>query len=1205
MAYTDPRKDRPPIVFLASANGDEAHLDLLKKEIDEIEGFLRVSDAEGIIRVKRYDYATTANIIDNLLVLQNQLLLFHFAGHTGEGLLYLQNEKIKGKGIASFFQSQKELKLVFLNGCSNRELVEFFFHAGVPAVIATSVPVQDDSAKRFAEFFYLMLSRGKRLGEAFTHATETLADLPETKVIYRGMEFYPENGESPWGLYINKGADFILNWHLPLNLTAVSETFAPEESRKLSNRFCRYLEKRLDIIDKEANWQEGNFTPLDAEIEIHHRTRNKKEKAADVLKAVKKNRSANLFLLIGAPGSGKSTALRKLARDLLKNTQNTGVIPLYINLKRWVLTHELQNDEPPNLDRLDEFILTEATLKEGEEFRHFLRTRYHSLLEEGKFFLILDSFDEIPFLMNKEADSLLVDRLSERFYSKFSVNRSKIIIGSRPFRKPTEQFREEVKLTINPLSFDKMRQTFRNLAVEGFGGELEQKILSAHQWLIPVARNPFKNFLIVHFYEKTHDLPDYQIDLFRSYIQIQLEEKKEYLVELNITPDQVFDYSTEIAYFTYEKTSFGLEIPVSFLKGCLPQIPVKNAIAALNEIKIARITSDDRFTFVHRRFHEFFVSLKLLNEKKLAEAQFGSVPKDTRLRDTLVLFCEVTDPQTAKEFARKCWETIRPIQEKNFNQADYWAGIHALRFLIEAFANRKAQIDFLNEDLYKWVDSVISEKGNSNILGAKFALEAISLFYPIQGSRLIARALSFGVPWLSETAVDTSRQFSALPGAVQKRVFRYFQERYLSTSWFLPFFKLIKISRLGKLIRFSEAFNKIYYYLKLESAALTAKLLFPPLATLLIYTIQQDGKTDREKWIQLLSDQHILGGMKTTLLALNEMEAIWVIGIFLSVRLLVVWLFDIIKTWYDRIFFKDDFISLHAMTTGSLWKEGWAGFQRELDDISTRWSKGFRKRTRWLVNLFLIVLVIDIVILILVGIWWLFKLLLKFLAGLFQYNWFLIPFTLILAGVVIYWVRKKGVKHGLQPGQTKTGAQLTFEPGRPEYVAQKWEPEPRMITPPVKRRKPVQQINFKKSWKNLLETFRTDKEFQNNVIGWSVFGSFLLLKFPVPLIQIPLGLVLLIVIAVLVLYKRVYPDYQLIRTIQKSKRGNGKWQRKGIQKRFFKFNTNFFRRKFVHYLDRENIQAEGDWDEGLPPYLDNDIKSSEHIARLEAKWRGF
>ena len=207
----------PPIVFLASANDKTEHLALLKAEIDSIDRSLRQLDRQGFIRVKRDETVTAIDLIDHLSTFQDQIVIFHFAGHAGEGILNLDDQPVQAKGLADFFQGQNTLKLAFLNGCSTREQVRLLFDAGVPAVIATSVAVNDDSAKLFAEVFYDSLSKKYTVERAFHFAQAavklTRQDAPDAE-IFRGIQKTTATEDFPWGLYVNEDAEEVLNWRL-------------------------------------------------------------------------------------------------------------------------------------------------------------------------------------------------------------------------------------------------------------------------------------------------------------------------------------------------------------------------------------------------------------------------------------------------------------------------------------------------------------------------------------------------------------------------------------------------------------------------------------------------------------------------------------------------------------------------------------------------------------------------------------------------------------------------------------------------------------------------------------------------------------------------------------------------------------------------------------------------------------------------------
>ena len=156
----------------------------------------------------------------------NRIQFFHFGGHAnGQGL---QLEKAVGysqhayvKGIAGLLGSQSQLKLVFLNGCATEGQVQTLLDAGVKAVIATSVAINDTKAREFAEQFYGALVAGVSIKEAFKRAKSYLeTNYQSTKIQdienTRGLKLRRESKEKlPWGIYLKAENQAVLDEGLP------------------------------------------------------------------------------------------------------------------------------------------------------------------------------------------------------------------------------------------------------------------------------------------------------------------------------------------------------------------------------------------------------------------------------------------------------------------------------------------------------------------------------------------------------------------------------------------------------------------------------------------------------------------------------------------------------------------------------------------------------------------------------------------------------------------------------------------------------------------------------------------------------------------------------------------------------------------------------------------------------------------------------
>ena len=143
-----------------------------------------------------------------------------------------------------------------------REQVENLHAWGIPAVIATSVPVGDQQAQEFALNFYQALANRESIKRAFEHACayleSTYPEYARPKVV-RGFERVDmPSQEIPWGLFVHEEeAEDVLAWKLPqyqpivppkptpsnyqvnqgmLSLVAAMAEYDPDLRRLINNR---------------------------------------------------------------------------------------------------------------------------------------------------------------------------------------------------------------------------------------------------------------------------------------------------------------------------------------------------------------------------------------------------------------------------------------------------------------------------------------------------------------------------------------------------------------------------------------------------------------------------------------------------------------------------------------------------------------------------------------------------------------------------------------------------------------------------------------------------------------------------------------------------------------------------------------------------------------------------------------------------------
>lgn len=223
-----------PVILAAFANDKDRPLDGLQRECDAISDALQHKDDAGIVKLKTQTGADIARLFDLIGDYGDSLAVLHYGGHADGSVLDLQapgggNAAAHGEGLAQLLGTLPNLKLVFLNGCATQGHVEQLLGAGVPAVIATSAPVEDDIALQFASEFYKELAdpnASRTIDFAFTRAKARVVAAKGTAIefVNRGMRVGdpdpPVVGVAKWGLYAVQGKEEVLAWTLPAQSAA-------------------------------------------------------------------------------------------------------------------------------------------------------------------------------------------------------------------------------------------------------------------------------------------------------------------------------------------------------------------------------------------------------------------------------------------------------------------------------------------------------------------------------------------------------------------------------------------------------------------------------------------------------------------------------------------------------------------------------------------------------------------------------------------------------------------------------------------------------------------------------------------------------------------------------------------------------------------------------------------------------------------------
>lgn len=203
-----------PIFLFAFANDAQSSLRLAEESRAAREALEAAHHDQEQIEFLSLGYATFDDLYRTFNRFHNRIYLFHYGGHSDQDTLHLKDKRGHADSLATLIGQQENLRLVFLNGCSNRNQIEELWKHGVRAVIATSAEVEDGRALALARQFYEALAGGKSIRQAFEVALSYVTnDHPGLDIGFRGELPPPSPTDiAPWGLYSQD--EQVLDWKL-------------------------------------------------------------------------------------------------------------------------------------------------------------------------------------------------------------------------------------------------------------------------------------------------------------------------------------------------------------------------------------------------------------------------------------------------------------------------------------------------------------------------------------------------------------------------------------------------------------------------------------------------------------------------------------------------------------------------------------------------------------------------------------------------------------------------------------------------------------------------------------------------------------------------------------------------------------------------------------------------------------------------------
>jgi len=145
----------------------------------------------------------------------------------------------------------------------------------------------------------------------------------------------------------------------------------------------------------------------------------------------------------------------------------------------------------------------------------------------------MDSFDEIGVLLDADDRSPIVQRFSDALWRFIHGQyNGRGILASRPFRRPTDDFKAETRLEIRPLS-DSQVQAFVSQRILGRSEDIVRELFTRRPDLLAAARNPFTCALLLDFVEQQEQpeirFPASRAEIYEFYTRKRIADAVKYI----------------------------------------------------------------------------------------------------------------------------------------------------------------------------------------------------------------------------------------------------------------------------------------------------------------------------------------------------------------------------------------------------------------------------------------------------------------------------------------------------------------------------------------------------------------------------------------------------------------------------------------------------------------------------------------------------
>lgn len=393
-----------------------------------------------------------------------------------------------------------------------------------------------------------------------------------------------------------------------------------------------------------------------------HMHPNEKKNKVSLIQAI--NDSVGHCIILGNPGAGKTTSMKKLCLSLLDNCFKVeeSRIPVRIllrNLKK-------ESSDNPITDFLAKIIPVRSTREEALNIgaNSVTKTAFLTLIDKMNLFLVLDGFDEIS------DEKLKLNVLNEiRFYCS-NLQFSKVAVTCR-----TGEFSYDINRTsmfeIAPLDDEQIKQFAFKM--------LDSK---AEDFITAVMESPYHDTTVrplilaqlCTIYERIEAIPDKPTSVYSMIVRLMLSDWDEQRSIIRNSAYDFFDKDRKVeflSYLAFELTAQGVRGEFSIDQFNIAYRKVHKKFKLPDSDSIANEVADeiesqtgllfrcgfDNFEFSHRSVQEYLTALYII---KLPSQRSLDKKHESLASELAIATCLSSTPsEYFSELILKCFQNRR------------------------------------------------------------------------------------------------------------------------------------------------------------------------------------------------------------------------------------------------------------------------------------------------------------------------------------------------------------------------------------------------------------------------------------------------------------------------------------------------------------------------------------------------------------------